>query len=172
MPVHRRITALLAALTTLAGGPFVAAAAADADAETAERGARPTLRVTATDHASSQQRHASALAGALGVSEDRLGTVLRELRAERRASDVIGARPAVRSTEALAAEREAYAAALAAKVGVDPATAATALQDAAGAAAGAAGAAGAAAAPGDAAGTPTTPPGAAPGVRPPGAPGT
>lgn len=127
MTVHRRTTALLAALTTMAGGSFVATAAADADSETAERGARPTLTAGPTDHATAQRRHANDLAGALGVSDERLGTVLRELRTERRASDVIGARPAVRTAAELEADRADYAAALAAKVGVSPARAAAAL---------------------------------------------
>lgn len=127
MTVHRRITALLAALTTLAGGSFVASAAADADSETAERGARPALRAAPPDHATTQRRHADDLAGALGVSDERLGTVLRELRTERRASDVVGARPAVRTAAELAADRADYAAALASKVGVSPSVAAAAL---------------------------------------------
>lgn len=129
MPVHRRITALLAALSTLAGGPLAASAAADtdADAETSGRGTRAALRAAPTDHATAHARHASELAGTLGVSEERLAVVLRELRTERRASDVTGARPAVRTSAQLAAERGAYAAALAAKVGSDPATVAAAL---------------------------------------------
>ncbi|MDO9408534.1 hypothetical protein [Patulibacter sp.] len=127
MPVHRRITALLAALTTLAGGSFVATAAADADAETVERGGRPALSSAPSDHANAQHRRATDLAGALGVTEDRLGVVLRELRAERRAGDVVGARPPVRTSAQLVAERAAYAEALAAKVGVSPAVAAAAL---------------------------------------------
>ncbi|MEV4423086.1 hypothetical protein AB0L40_24375 [Patulibacter sp. NPDC049589] len=127
MTVHRRITALLAALTTMAGGSFVASASADADVESGERGAHPALQVRSTDHATAQGRHASDLAGALGISDDRLGTVLRELRTERRASDVVGARPAVRGAAELRADRADYAAALAAKVGVSPAVAAAAL---------------------------------------------
>lgn len=126
MPVHRRITALLAALTTMAGGPFVAAAAADTDAD-AERGGRPTLLAGPTDHVAVQHRRAADLAGALGVTEERLGVVLHELRAERRAADVVGARPPVRTPAQLAAERDAYAAALAAKVGATPAVVAAAL---------------------------------------------
>jgi hypothetical protein len=129
VPVHRRITALLAALSTLAGGPLAASAVADADAdsETSGRGARPALRAAPPDHAAAQTERASALARALGVSDERLDTVLRELRAERRATDVTGARPPVRSPSQRAAERDAYAVALAAKVGMDPSTVAAAL---------------------------------------------
>lgn len=130
MTVHRRITALLAALTTLAGGSFVASAAADADSETAERGARPALRAAPPDHATTQRRHADDLAGALGVSDERLGVVLRELRIERRTTDLVGARPAIRTPEQLAEERTRYATALAAKVGVEPDVAAAALDGA------------------------------------------
>lgn len=130
MPVHRRITALLAALTTMAGGSFVSAAAADADSESAERGARPTLSTAPSAHASAHRAHADQLAGALGVSDERLGVVLRELRIERRTSDLVGARPAIRTPQQLAEERTRYVEALAAKVGVDPDVAAAALDGA------------------------------------------
>ncbi|WP_026909653.1 hypothetical protein [Patulibacter minatonensis] len=118
MPVHRRITALLATLTTLAGGSFVTSAAADTDGDAGERGARTTLQSAPRDHANAHVHHARTLAGALGVSDRHLAVVLRELRAERPASDLVGARPAVRSAAERARERAAYAAALAAKVGV------------------------------------------------------
>jgi hypothetical protein len=129
VPAHRRITALLAALTTMAGGSFVSAAAADADtdAERAGRGAHSALTSGPSSHAAEHRRHAESLAGALGISEDRLGVVLRELRIERRATDITGARPPVRTAAQLADERAAYAAALAAKVDVSPATVAAAL---------------------------------------------
>jgi hypothetical protein len=127
MSLSRRIPALLAALAAMAGGSPALAAAADADAETAERTGRSALTAPPADHAAAQRRHAAALADALGITDDRLATVLRELRAERRGSDIPGARPAVRSPAELARERGAYAAALAAKVGVAPGVAAAAL---------------------------------------------
>lgn len=119
MPTHRRTTAIFAALTTLLGGPFAASAAADADgdAENATRGARPALRA-APPAAPDRVRSTPDLATTLGVPADRLAAALRDLRTERRATDVTGARPPIRTAAERAAQRDAYAAALAARLGV------------------------------------------------------
>jgi hypothetical protein len=124
MSAPRRMTCLLAALAATGGGSFLLAA--QADAETAERRGAPALSLAASGPAGAH-RHANALAGALGVSQEWLGVVLRELRAERRATDVAGARPPVRDAPERARERADYVRALAAKVGVTPSVAAAAL---------------------------------------------